>query len=291
MILGLTGNRTKDRVVHVLPAYTTWLREHGVNLVISEDFRDIQGLESYRFSAPEEIGTQCDVLLSFGGDGTLLNTVRLLQGTETPVLGVNLGGLGYLTEVGPDELYACTEALLDGRWSTIRRMILEVSCERKDGTVEGPWFALNDAVLDKAGFPRLISIKAEVNGQHVNHFRADGLILATPTGSTGYNLSAGGPILEPELEAIIMTPLNPHSLSNRPLIINSQKEIRIVASSPMNRTSVAVDGEAMCDLANNEAFVVRRSDISARLIHLHEGNTFYEVLRKKLGWGGPGNGL
>ena len=282
MILGLIGNRNKDQVGVVLPAYVEWLEERDVPFLLSDEFADVPGLKGRTFHPPEEVVMGAEVVLSFGGDGTLLNSVKLLGGRETPVLGVNLGGLGYLTEVGAGELYQRTEQLLAGGWEIEHRMILEVFTE--NGPKQGPWYALNDVVVDKAGYARLIQIRTSIDGVFLNTFRADGLIVATPTGSTGYSLSAGGPILEPKMEGILLNPLNPHSLTNRPLLISDDKEIRVEAFTPTDHINVAVDGDSICSLPSGEAILIKRADFSACLVNF-AGRYFYDVLRQKLGWG------
>lgn len=282
MILGLIGNRNKEQVAVVLPAYVAWLEERGIQFLLSNDFHAVPGIKGSTFLMPEEVVSKADVILSFGGDGTLLNSVKLLEGRETPVLGVNLGGLGYLTEVGSGELYMRTEQLLEDHWEIERRMILEVSTE--NGPHNGPWYALNDVVIDKAGYARLIQLRTTIDGVFLNTFRADGLVISTPTGSTGYSLSAGGPILEPKMEGILLNPLNPHSLANRPLLISDDKEILVETFTPADHTSVAVDGETCCQLQSGEHLTIRRASFSACLVNF-KGRFFYDVLRQKLGWG------
>jgi len=282
MILGLTGNRTKERLLANIPSYVEWLSGNKVDFLISTDFINIPGLEENRFASPDDIGSKCDVLLSFGGDGTLLNTIKLLKGRETPVLGINFGGLGYMTEVNSEELIKKTEELLADRWKIERRLILEVSTE--DGLNKGPWYALNDAVIDKAGYARLIQLRASIDNQFLNTFRADGLIFSTPTGSTAYSLSAGGPILEPNMKGILINPLNPHALSNRPLVIGEDKEIRVEARTPVDSVNISVDGLTVCQLRTGETVVIKRAPFSACLVSFEDKN-FYAVLREKLGWG------
>jgi NAD+ kinase len=282
MILGLAGNRHKEMLQVVLPEYVRWLDDRKVEIVISEEFRGVEGLGERNFVDPEMIGEHVDVVLSFGGDGTLLNTVGRLGGRETPVLGVNLGGLGYLTEVGSHELFKRTEQLLDHKWSTERRMILEVSVD--GGDHGGPWQALNDVVVDKADYGRLIQIRTSIDGVYLNTFRADGLILATPTGSTGYSLSAGGPLLEPKMAGLLLTPLNPHSLSNRPLVIKDDKTVRVEAYTPEQYYSLTVDGQRVAKVESGRGISVIRAKNDACLVNF-AGRYFYDVLRQKLGWG------
>lgn len=282
MILGLVGNRQKAKLITVLPTYLHWLRERGVEVVISDEFRDIPNLEDSTFYPPTEVDRHADLVLSFGGDGTLLNTINRLANKETPVLGVNLGGLGYLTQVGEHELYDRTLQVLEQHWDIERRMILAIQV---DGVGHGgPWYALNDVVVDKGDYGRLIEVRTAIDEVYLNKFRADGLILATPTGSTGYSLSAGGPILEPKMAGLILTPLNPHSLSNRPLVINDDKTVRVTTHTLANRYGLTVDGQTVARLPSGTSVLIRRASYDACLVSF-AGHYFYDVLRRKLGWG------
>jgi NAD+ kinase len=283
MILALTGNRKKEQVATVVPPFVNWLRERNAEFIISDDFKGLQDLDGCTFIPADELGEQCDVILSFGGDGTFLNTVRLLHGLPTPVLGVNLGGLGYLTEVSSDELFDRAETLLSGEWDIEKRMLLEINAS-DNGEKSGPWYALNDVVIDKAGYARLIELRASIDGVFLNSFRGDGLIVSTPTGSTGYSLSASGPILEPKMAGLLLVPLNPHSLSNRPLVIDDDKLVEVQAFTPAEYVSISVDGETVAHLKSGQTLTVRRAKESAHVVKL-PGRQFYDVLRQKLGWG------
>ena len=282
MILALTGNRTKQAIVDILPPYVAWLRDRQVEFIVSDDFKGVKGLEGCKIVTAKNIGKKADVVISFGGDGTFLNTIRLLKGQETPVMGVNLGGLGYLTEVSTDELYDRTEQLLRNEWTLEHRILLEVTAT--DGKPLGPWYALNDVVIDKAGYARLIELNASIDGVYLTTFRGDGLIISTPTGSTGYSLSSGGPILEPKMGGILIVPLNPHSLSNRPLVIDDDKTVQVVAHTPAQSVSIAVDGQTVAQLKSGQSLTVRRAKSNACVVKF-AGRQFYETLRQKLGWG------
>jgi NAD+ kinase len=282
MILGLTGNVTKKQLLNILPPYVEWLKSNNIDYLVSLEFDEIPGLEDHPTRHPEEICEEADVILSFGGDGTLLNAIRRLEGSEKPVLGINLGGLGFLTDVHSNELYQRTQDLLNGTWEIEKRMILEISVESK--SKHGTWYALNDTVIDKSGYARLIQLSTTIDDVFLNTFRADGLIISTPTGSTGYSLSAGGPILEPNMNVILLNPLNPHSLTNRPLLIGADKEIRVEVYSESDILKVSVDGANVCSLVSGDTLVVKKAKFSACLVNF-SGRYFYDVLRHKLGWG------
>ncbi|MBD3167554.1 NAD(+) kinase [bacterium] len=282
MVLGLLGNPHKEKIVKILPTYIEWLEQEGIDHVVADDFRRIEGIEDRAFVSAEKVVDSSDILLSFGGDGTLLNTIRLLSGREIPVCGVNLGGLGYLTEVRSGELTARTRELLAGNWTLDARMILETWVE--GGGCEGPWYALNDVVVDKAGYSRMIRLRTHVDGRYLNTYRADGLITATPTGSTAYSLSAGGPILEPNMDALLVMPISPHSLTNRPLVIQYDKKVSVEPESLQGVVVLSVDGEVACEVPNEAIIHVQRAPFTAHLVKF-EGRMFYEILRQKLGWG------
>ncbi len=286
MILGLLGNPSKKMLSEVISAYVDWLDKREVKYILSAEFMNVGGLAGREMKPPQEVAQLADMVLSFGGDGTLLNSFRLLQGREIPVLGVNLGGLGYLAEVSSDELYERSEDLLEGRYSIEKRIVLEARLENVKG--EGPWYALNEVVVEKGGYPRMIHLRTTIDGMFLNDYRADGMIISTPTGSTGYSLSAGGPIVEPKMAGLIVHPLNPHSLTNRPLVISDDKEIRVEAHSPFAHVVIAVDGQAVANAPSGRTLIVRRASFSASLVTF-KGRYFYQVLRQKLGWGAFGN--
>ncbi len=282
LVLGLTGNPTKTQLHVVLKDYINWLDKENISYLVSTDFIEFSELSSHEKIPPEEIAEQADIVLSFGGDGTLLNAVRLLQGREIPIVGVNVGGLGYLTTVGPEELKGRTLDILQDKWNIERRMILETHIEGKNS--EKPWYALNDIVVEKGGYSRLIELNSTIDGEFLNNYYADGIIISTPTGSTGYNLSAGGPIMEPKMAGILFHPLNPHSLSNRPLIIADDKTIRITAHTEYEHVVINVDGLVAWNLRSGNTLVVKRAQFDALLVNF-EGKYFYQVLRQKLKWG------
>lgn len=282
LLLGLLGNPTKKELGRVLPEYIDWLNEHGIQFLLSTEFSELAGLVAYEKLLPSAIADRADILLSFGGDGTFLNTIHNLEDREVPVLGVNIGGLGYLTAVGREELFDRTLDLMNGEWEIERRMRLEARVEEMPNL--GPWYALNEVIVDKGGYSRMIRLNTTIDGEFLNDYRADGIIVATPTGSTGYNLSAGGPIIEPKMAGILFVPLNPHSLSNRPLLVADDKTVRIVANTEFDHVVINVDGRVATNLPGGCTLVVRRAESDACLVNF-KGRYFYQVLRQKLRWG------
>jgi NAD+ kinase len=224
-----------------------------------------------------------DLCVVVGGDGTLLSAARLMNERQVPILAINYGGLGFLTEVTRDEMYPALSDVLGGKTIIKDRMMMNVAVHR-DGTLLEKYQALNDAVINKGTLARIIELEASVDGHYVSRFRSDGLILATPTGSTAYNLSAGGPIVYPTMGAIIMTPICPHTLSNVPLILPADSHIEVVLRSTQDEVHVTVDGQVGMKLESGDRVTVERSE---RLVHLitPAGRDFFDVLRGKLKWG------
>ncbi|HEX5520996.1 MAG TPA: NAD(+)/NADH kinase [Longimicrobiaceae bacterium] len=225
-----------------------------------------------------------DLLVTLGGDGTLLRGARLVAAHGVPVLGINLGHLGFLTSILPDDLDAAFAELLAGQTRIDRRMTLEASVVAADGTLRDSYLALNDAVLHKGGFARVIRLSVRAHGEEVGTWRADGVILATPTGSTAYSLSAGGPIVSPALDCIIATPICPHTLAVRPLVLPPGETVEVEVLSPSEELVLTIDGQDGEALARGDRLVVRRGEIPLLLVRF-TGQTFFSTLRRKLRWG------
>ncbi len=222
-------------------------------------------------------------MVVLGGDGTLLSVARTAGPHEVPVLGVNLGGLGFLTEIPLDELYPVLGAVLAGEVRPTRRVMLTCRVERGGRTV-ADYVALNDAVINKGAMARIIDLEMSINGEYVTTYRADGLIVSTPTGSTAYCLSAGGPILYPTLGALVLTPICPHTLTNRPLVVPDDVGIEIVQGSASEEVSLTMDGQIGFLLQHRDVILIRRSPKMLPLFTSPKRN-YFEVLRTKLKWG------
>jgi NAD+ kinase len=233
-------------------------------------------------AGPEEIAAKVDVVIVFGGDGTLLYAARLIGGTRVPIMGVNLGSLGFLTEVKLEEMYAAFKILLAGGYQLEQRVLLNVEVIRGE-KILAQHLALNDAVINKGALARIIELEVSVNSQPVLFTRADGLIVSTPTGSTAYSLSAGGPILYPTLEAFIVAPICPHTLSNRPVVISDRDAVSICLRRGMD-AMLTVDGQVGTPIEPMDYVRIRRAESTLQLV-LPFGNTFFNLLREKLRWG------
>lgn len=231
----------------------------------------------------EELTEEIDLLVVLGGDGTMLRAARLLGNHSAPVLGVNFGFLGYLTEFTLAEMFAALDSLREGQFTLDQRMLLDVQLHR-DGQTSWLPRALNEAVLSKAMAVQMNELECHINGMFVNHFRADGMIVATPTGSTAYSLSAGGPILHPSMSAILLTPICPHMLSNRPVVVPGESVIDLTFKRGGEDLVLTVDGQVAINLQPADRITVRRSETTFNLVRPTNRN-YFEVLRTKLKWG------
>jgi NAD+ kinase len=280
----LTPNRLRKVVVtstHFKPGAHPLVRELGESFAAigSETIVDPDGTLPIAEAAPD-----ADLVVSVGGDGTLLNTARRLVGTHVPVLGVNLGKLGFLADFGADELRAFLAGGSADRWRVSAKMMLQVTLEG-DGR---PRYGLNEIAVSQGVMTRLINIAMSVDGEHATQYRADGLVVSTPVGSTGYSLSLGGPILSQGLRAFVITPMAPHTLTNRPIVIEGSSEVAFEVQSSVGELALLVDGQERIDVKQGDRF--RISAAPTDLLLVDSGvRSYYDVLRLKLAWGTPPN--
>jgi NAD+ kinase len=266
----------------------TWLRARGAEPVFDLDTAALaSSAVDVRKANKEELVSQVDLVLVLGGDGTLLGMAGRIgqSGIDIPILGVNFGGLGFLTEVTLPELYSTLEAVLNGSAQTDERMTMRATTLR-GGTSFDDRVVLNDVVLTQGTLSRIIDLSVTVDDQFVTRVRADGLIVSSPTGSTAYNLAAGGPILHPRVDGLVITPIAPHTLTNRPLVVPGSSEVRVQPHMDGSRDEVYVtfDGQFGFRLMENDVVSVRRSERPIRLVRATARN-YFEVLRQKLKWG------
>jgi NAD+ kinase len=259
-----------------------WLQARGRRVVVD---RETGALLPHGPVVTERTAVpgQVDLIVVLGGDGTLLSVARLVVGLDVPILGVNLGGLGFLTATTLEALYPTLEAVLRGEYEAEERMVLAATHHRAGDTV-AEYVALNDVVVAKSALGRLVDLEVSVEGQLVTAYRADGLIIGTPTGSTAYNLSAAGPILFPTMDAIVLTPICSHALTNRPLVLppTVRLEVRLLTDSP--EVALSVDGHPGQLFTGKDVIAVRRAGARIRLIRDPQ-KTYFQVLRTKLKWG------
>jgi NAD+ kinase len=233
--------------------------------------------------APDQLAANVDLMIVLGGDGTMIATARMLGDADVPVLGVNYGGLGYLAEFRVEELYTALESILAGNYRVDTRVMLEAELLRGAEEVTRSR-VLNDVVINKSALARIIEIEAYLNGQFVNSFRADGLIVSTPTGSTAYNLSAGGPVIYPSMNAVVITPICPFTLSNRPIVVPDDAVIELCLKTEREDVSLTLDGQVGFPLQAQDRVRIRKSGATFKLVQPMNRN-YFEVLRDKLRWG------
>ena len=239
------------------------------------------GADDKRLTSPEEI----DALLTLGGDGTLLRGARLLGSTEVPILGVNMGRLGFLTCCPADQLETSLMRFARGDYTVESRMTLRVAVIGSGRRERASWIALNDVAIHKGGFARVVALRVTVDDELIASYSADGVVISTPTGSTAYSLSAGGPVVVPTLETLIVTPVSPHTLAIRPVVLSAASKVSVTADGAPEELMITVDGQSGTPFLNGETLSVSRSPHVTKIVRF-TGSSFFATLREKLGWGG-----
>lgn len=278
MKIALFPNQSKPLAIQVALEVAQFLQARGVTVVVEKGVAPLLHLPVI-----EEGDPSIDFRLSIGGDGTILRLIHAFPRIESPLLGINLGSLGFLAEVPLSSIYPSLEKLLKGEYTIEKRMMMGVWRPKSTSFEEG--VALNEVVFHRGRHPSLIELAVFVDGGYLNTFSADGLIVSTPTGSTAYSLSAGGAIMTPELEVFSLTPICPHTISNRPLILRPQKQIEVLCLTPGVFVDVILDGITSFSLAQTEPLYLAKSSRSFSWVSL-QGHDYYATLREKLGWQG-----
>jgi NAD+ kinase len=278
--LGVVGNRRYEGLPEILRRIVKRAPTLGLTVAFERGIAEVAGEGEII-----EDGSTVDGLITLGGDGTMLRGARLLGGREVPILGVNLGRLGFLTSCGQDQLDDALDRFARGDYRAEIRMQLEAHSQTIRGEERRSWLALNDVVLHKGGFARVVKLRVLIDGEDVGVYAADGVIISTPTGSTAYNLSAGGPVVLPTQHVIITTPISPHTLAIRPLVVPADSEVMVRAEDGPEELLVTIDGQVGTMFAPGDSLVVRRAAASVVVVRFPE-TTFFSVLRRKLGWGG-----
>lgn len=285
--VGLTAKRGLEAASGVLAELAGWLEARGVRAVFETETARLAGVPAGRPTVSrDELPGACDLLVVLGGDGTLIGMADRIArtGTDVPILGVNFGSLGFLTEITLPELYAALEATLAGQAVIETRAMLSARTSRND-TPFADHYCLNDVVITKGALSRIIEISVTVGDAPVTRVRADGLIIASPTGSTAYNLAAGGPIVHPAVDAMILTPIAPHTLTNRPVVIPGSSDVHVRPIMEGNEVYVTFDGQSGFPLQAGDLISVRRAPRPLRIIS-SANRSYFDVLREKLTWGG-----
>jgi NAD+ kinase len=281
--VGIICKPRKEDLGSIVPSLVEWLRARKLRVLLDQSAAEsCPNCESP--AQQEALISESDLVVVLGGDGTLLAAARLLQNREVPILPVNLGALGFMTSVTLDELYPLLEQTLAGEHRVSERMVLQAEVVRDGSTIQAQR-ALNDAVVNQAALARLMEFHVHVDGSHVGRYRADGLIIATPTGSTAYSLAAGGPILHPDIHAFVITPICPHMLTNRPLVVPDSSRIEVTFTHGDEPVHVTLDGQVGWQLERDDRVVITKSPNRVLLVQ-PPSKSYFEVLRSKLGWGG-----
>ena len=280
--IGIIANITKERSPEYALSLRDWLLHEGIEVFFDEALAsrtgNAGGMEWKKLAA------SADMIVVFGGDGTMLRVARSVCEFNTPILGINIGGLGYLTEVYLDEMITALERILAGNFRMEKRMMLDVAITRQGDPV-GQGSVLNEMVITRDNLSRIVELETAVNDRHLATFKADGLIIATPTGSTAYSLSAGGPIVFPEQEAMILNPICPHTLTNRPVILPEGVIVKVILWTKETGATLTLDGQVAFTLKSGDAVEVRKSRFVTILV-ASPHRDYLEILRTKLGWGG-----
>ena len=273
--VGIVANSDKEMAAEYSIRLGRWLSDRGLEVFYEDEIAEKLNMPGV---ARSELASVVDMVVVFGGDGTLLMAARMVMGSDAPVLGVNLGGFGFMTVVNLNEMLGTMELILNGEYSISRRMMLSVSVE----DVNYP--ALNDVVINRGNLSRIVNLETFVNGKYLSTFKADGLIISTPTGSTAYSLSSGGPIIMPELDSIIINPICPHILTNRPVVLPPDSVIEVIVWTKKGEASVTLDGQDLFVLKSGDRVGIKKSENHINLIESPQRD-YLEILRTKLGWG------
>lgn len=281
--VGLIGNPDKPSCARIIQRAARLIRTAGRQLVTVPETAAQARLKAKVCASVEQLAREVDLLMVFGGDGTMLRVARQTAGVTTPLLGVNIGGLGFLTAVPSDELEQALKLIWRGGFKFERRALIEANARIRGKKLRQ--LALNDVVIGRGEVARLIDLEVDVNGDPLTRYRCDGLIVSSPTGSTAYSLAAGGAVVLPTAEVFAVTPICPHTLSNRSLIVPLDATVRIKPVNARTQTLLSADGEILSTLSPGDEVVIRRSRYTTRLMHLAD-SSFFAALRRKLHWRG-----
>src|SRR6516162_474686 len=274
---------SKPELASILPDLLNWFHKHGYQLYIDEETAQYNSNHDVEIVNRKRIGEKKpDFALVLGGDGTLLSAARAVAHEGVPILAVNLGSLGFLTEVPLSELYLTLEAVDQGQCPTEQRAVLDCQLMRNAECISHH-FALNDVVVNKSAISRLVEFDLYIDGNFVFQYKADGVIIATPTGSTAYSLAAGGPVLMPSVEAFVVTPVCPHSLTHRPLVVTEKSQIELRVETGEEEAFLSIDGQVGLPVQQGDHVICHRAAHNVRLMRVR--HNFFEILRNKLKWG------
>ena len=277
--VGLVAKYGEAKAVEIAGWLIPWLKKKDMQVLVEAGFNASGGHPCDK----QEMASKADLIVVLGGDGTLLSIARLVERVEVPIIGVNLGGLGFITEIAADELESVLDKTLTGNFSVQKRMTLELRIHSKKGEPK-KFRVLNDGVITKGARSKIIGLEVYVGKEYLCTYRADGLIISTPTGSTAYSMAAGGPILYPTLGAIILSPICPHMLTNRPIVISNKSTVRVTLRSAEDTVFLSPDGQQGVLLTDGDVVEARDYGIPVSLVEA-PSRGFFEILRNRLKWG------
>ena len=284
--IGIIANVRKEKAPELITRLKSWAEDRGVEVVLEREIAtrmaDPRGVDR------DEIGSRVDMIVAFGGDGTLLMAARSVRKFNVPILGINLGAFGYLTVFNLNEMIEALEMIYRGDYRTEKRMMLDVLVHG-GGKTQEDYSVLNDVVINRGNLSRMVDLEVIVDDRYLTTYKADGLIVSTPTGSTAYSLSAGGPIVFPVLNSIIINPICPHTLTNRPVMLPESASIRVVLWTKGLGATATLDGQLSFDLRSGDSIVIRKSKYVTNLV-TSPRREYLQILRSKLGWGGSPTG-
>lgn len=284
--VGIVANTEKENTAEYAKLLKEWLEERGIEVFIEAEI-------AAKINIPgglpwEELARRAGLVTVLGGDGTMLRTARRMAGQDVAIVGINMGSFGYLTEVNLNEMYSALELILAGNYVTEKRMMLDVTVRRGKQIITAGT-VLNDAVINRGNLSRIGELEIKINNVNLTTYKSDGLIVSTPTGSTAYSLSAGGPIVYPQVDLIIINPICPHTLTNRPIICPENSVLQITLWSKEKGATLTLDGQESCRIRSGDVIDVKKSNYKTTLV-LSPHRDYWEILRSKLGWGGLPSG-
>lgn len=280
--IGIVANIEKEKSAECTILLKEWAEKQGVKVYLEEGIAAKIG-EKQGFDR-SSLAEKADLLVVLGGDGTILRTVRFISGHNIPIVGINLGEFGFLTEVNLNEMFSALELILQGKYQTEKRMMLDITVNLKGKTIREQNI-LNDVVINRDNLSRIIDLETTVNGRYLTTFRADGIIISTPTGSTAYSLSAGGPIVFPEQDLFIINPICPHTLTNRPIILLDDALIKVTLWTKERGANLTLDGQVSYTMESGDSMIIKKSIYVTNLV-ASPHRDYMEILRTKLRWGG-----
>ncbi|MCX5836471.1 MAG: NAD(+)/NADH kinase [Deltaproteobacteria bacterium] len=280
--IGIIANIEKDKSAECALLLRDWALKQGIEVFLEEGIAGKIGEDSGLDR--RQLASRVDLLVVMGGDGTILRTVRFVSEYNIPIVGINLGEFGYLTEVNLNEMFSALELICRGDYQTEKRMMLDITINLGEETVRQQSI-LNDVVITRGNLSRILDLETAVNDRYLTTFRADGIIISTPTGSTAYSLSAGGPIVFPEQDSFIINPICPHTLTNRPIIIPDNVVIRVILWTKEQGATLTLDGQVSYTMKSGDSMIVKKSKYVTNLVSSPHRD-YMEILRTKLKWGG-----